>query len=100
MYYGARGDWNRSAYLPLAADTMNAHAWRAGPYMLDLAPGEYRWCSCGGSRRDPPFRDEHCTADCGLPLTVTRRSGTLWLCGCGRSKRMPICDASHNRKPK
>lgn len=79
---------------------MTSHPWRNAPFMLDLAPGKYFWCSCGRSQQDPPLRDAGCTADCGLSFKVTPRSGTLWLCGCGRSKRLPFCDASHNRLPR
>lgn len=72
------------------------------PYLLeDLPPGEYAWCACGRSQRQP-FCDGSHAGTGWLPVrfTVTPRTGTLWLCGCKHSRRKPHCDGFHNRLPK
>ena len=68
------------------------------PYMLDLAPGEYRWCACGRSRSQPFCDGSHQgTAFTPINFTVTLRSGTLWLCGCKHARTKPFCDGAHNK---
>lgn len=70
------------------------------PYLLDLAPGDYLWCACGRSQRQPFCDGSHAgTVFAPLPFTVTRKSGTLWLCGCKHSRDQPYCDGRHNRLP-
>lgn len=74
------------------------------PFMRDLAPGDYSWCSCGLSRNQPFCDGSHKgTAFTPVKFTIMpRRSGepeTVWLCGCKRSRRKPFCDGTHNRLP-
>ena len=69
-------------------------------HVLDLAPGDYLWCACGRSQRQPFCDGSHAgTAFLPVPFTVTRKSGTLWLCGCKHSRDKPFCDGRHNRLP-
>jgi CDGSH-type Zn-finger protein len=30
-----------------------AHIAQKSPYAVELAPGDYRWCRCGGSKAQP-----------------------------------------------
>lgn len=70
------------------------------PYMLDLAPGDYWWCACGLSKKQP-FCDGSHKGGPFTPskFTVTEKTGTLWLCGCKQSKTKPFCDGTHNKLP-
>ncbi|HSW14218.1 MAG TPA: CDGSH iron-sulfur domain-containing protein [Solimonas sp.] len=71
------------------------------PFPLDLAPGDYCWCACGRSQKQPFCDGSHeGSGFTPLKFTVKPRSGTLWLCGCKHSKRPPFCDASHNKLPR
>lgn len=68
------------------------------PYLLDLAPGEYLWCACGRSLTQPFCDGSHAgTRFAPIKITVTPRTGTLWLCGCKHSKTKPHCDGAHNK---
>ena len=68
------------------------------PYLMDLAPGEYLWCACGRSLTQPFCDGSHKGSSFApIKLTVTPRTGTLWLCGCKYSKRKPHCDGAHNK---
>lgn len=68
------------------------------PYLLDLAPGEYSWCACGRSLTQPFCDGSHKgTSFTPIKITVTPRTGTLWLCGCKHSKTKPHCDGAHNK---
>ncbi|PTU31477.1 cytochrome C551 [Stenotrophobium rhamnosiphilum] len=71
------------------------------PFMMDLAPGEYFWCSCGRSLTQPFCDGSHKdTSFKPIKVTVTPRTGTLWLCGCKYAKTKPHCDGTHNKLPR
>lgn len=78
------------------------HIARRGPYLLEhLPPGDYLWCACGRSRRQPFCDGSHAgTTLRPMKFTVTPRSGTLWLCGCKHARSKPHCDGRHNKLPK
>lgn len=73
-----------------------------GPYLLELAAGDYWWCACGRSRRQP-FCDGSHAGTAFRPVKFTlrprRAAEKVWLCGCKRSRDVPFCDGSHNRLP-
>lgn len=70
------------------------------PFLLELAPGEYRWCACGRSK-NPPFCDgSHAGSGVEpVPFTIAERRtpARVWLCGCKRTRTPPFCDGSHNK---
>jgi CDGSH iron-sulfur domain-containing protein 3 len=71
------------------------------PYLVELPPGDYWWCACGRSARQPFCDGSHAgTAFTPLRFTVTKTSGLLWLCGCKHARRPPFCDGTHNRLAK
>ena len=67
------------------------------PYAVELAPGDYWWCACGLSKRQPFCDGSHK----GTGIEPVRFSVTeaqkVWLCGCKRSASKPFCDGSHTR---
>lgn len=68
------------------------------PYLRELPPGEYLWCACGRSARQPFCDGSHQgTTLAPLKFTVTRTSGMLWLCGCKHTRHPPFCDGYHNK---
>jgi len=74
-----------------------------GPYLAELAPGEYSWCACGRSRTQPFCDGSHQgTGLAPLKFTIQPRKHpeTVWLCGCKRSRHMPFCDGTHNKLPR
>jgi CDGSH iron-sulfur domain-containing protein 3 len=76
-------------------------AGRDHPHVVELVPGDYRWCGCGRPA-GAPLCDAG-GADCAtrsLRFTVTARSGMQWLCGCGRSRQLPFCDGSTHNQPR
>lgn len=70
------------------------------PYPLELPPGDYLWCACGRSQKQP-FCDGSHKGSGFLPVkhTVTRNDRKLWWCGCKHSKTKPLCDGTHNKLP-
>ncbi|MCA8958233.1 MAG: CDGSH iron-sulfur domain-containing protein [Planctomycetes bacterium] len=67
------------------------------PYVVEVEPGTYAWCSCGRSAKQP-----YCDGSHGgtgfLPLIekIAERKKVAW-CGCKRTAGKPYCDGSHSR---
>jgi CDGSH-type Zn-finger protein len=65
------------------------------PYVLDLAPGDYWWCACGQSEKQPYCDGSHK----GGPFVPVKFSVAApekkALCGCKRTHTAPFCDGTH-----
>lgn len=78
------------------------HIAQRGPYMAELMPGDYSWCACGLSKKQPYCDGSHNgTEFTPVKFTVKERKvpQTVWLCGCKNSKTKPFCDGTHNKLP-
>lgn len=65
------------------------------PYVVELEPGTYWWCSCGKSKKQPFCDGSHQGSDFSpaeLKVTEKKKYG---LCGCKHSKNKPLCDGAH-----
>jgi CDGSH-type Zn-finger protein len=67
------------------------------PYPVDLQPGEYWWCCCGRSAKQP-FCDGSHKGTGFTPLKFTLAAAEQkWLCGCKRTGTPPFCDGTHKK---
>ena len=67
------------------------------PYVVELAPGDYWWCACGLSKRQPFCDGSHKTTAFTPQKFIVSEAQKLWLCGCKRSANRPFCDRSHKK---
>jgi CDGSH-type Zn-finger protein len=67
------------------------------PYVMDLKPGVYAWCSCGHSSKQPYCDGSHSGTEF-RPIVerVSEDKKVAW-CGCKHSSNGPFCDGSHSK---
>ena len=69
------------------------------PFMMDVKPGDYYWCACGESLKQPFCDGSHAKKNAGkqpLKVTIDSDKKVAW-CGCKESEAKPFCDGSHSR---
>ncbi len=70
---------------------------KKGPYMVEMEPGEYWWCSCGRSQNQPFCDGSHSGTEFQpVKHEVKTKKMVAW-CGCKCSKRGSLCDGSHSK---
>ena len=68
---------------------------RKAPYLMNLQPGKYHWCSCGKSQNQP-FCDGSHKDTKRTPMEIEiKEMEHVALCGRKYSKTKPFCDGSH-----
>jgi len=65
------------------------------PYGVDLAPGDYWWCACGRSQKQPFCDGSHKGTGLTPRQFHVNAAEKVWLCGCKQSKTKPLCDGTH-----
>ncbi len=69
------------------------------PYVLDVKPGAYAWCSCGMSKKQPYCDGAHAGSGMVPVIEMVKEAKTVAWCGCKHSCKKPFCDGSHNKLP-
>lgn len=67
------------------------------PYAVELAPGDYFWCKCGLSARQPFCDGAHKTTEFKPVKMTLTEAQKVWLCGCKQSATGPMCDGTHKK---
>jgi CDGSH-type Zn-finger protein len=65
------------------------------PFAIELVPGEYWWCACGKSLKQPFCDGSHKGSEFSPTKFVVVKEEKVWLCGCKRSGKKPFCDGTH-----
>ena len=65
------------------------------PYALDLAAGDYWWCSCGKSAKQPFCDGTHKGSEFTPHKFTMEEAKKVWMCGCKHTAGKPFCDGSH-----
>ncbi len=67
------------------------------PYVLDVEPGSYYWCSCGRSKNQPFCDGSHKgTEFTPVKVEITEKKKVAF-CGCKHSKTGAFCDGTHSK---
>ena len=69
------------------------------PAVMELEPGEYWWCQCGRSQKQPFCDGSHKGtgfAPKKVEITEARR---VALCRCKHTANAPFCDGTHRNLP-
>ena len=67
------------------------------PYVMDMKPGEYYWCSCGDSKGQPFCDGSHKGTGFHPQQVVVEEPGKIAFCNCKQTNHPPNCDGSHCR---
>ncbi len=69
------------------------------PYVMEIEPGTYAWCSCGLSSKQPYCDGAHKTTDFKPLIEKVSEKKTVAWCGCKKTAKAPFCDGVHKRLP-
>jgi len=74
---------------------------KKGPYVMEMQPGTYHWCSCGHSEKQPFCDGAHKRLETGMkPVEAeVKFPKTVAWCGCKFTAKPPFCDGAHNKLP-
>lgn len=64
---------------------------------IDLEPGEYAWCSCGKSKKQPFCDDSHIGTDFAPVCFEVTQAKRYKLCLCKHTNKPPYCDNQHGK---
>lgn len=65
------------------------------PYVMEVEPGKYAWCSCGKSSNQPYCDGAHSGTDFRPIIEEITEKKTVAWCGCKNSAKGGFCDGAH-----
>ena len=71
------------------------HIAQKAPYAVELAAGDYWWCSCGKSAKQPFCDGSHKGSEF-LPVKfIAAETKRIFFCACKQTNNPPFCDSTH-----
>lgn len=65
------------------------------PFVMDMEPGRYAWCSCGESQKQPFCDGSHGETGMMPVIEIIEEPKKIAWCGCKSSETPPYCDGTH-----
>jgi len=65
------------------------------PKALEMEPGDYYWCACGKSAKQPFCDGSHKGSEFSPKLVKIEEKKTVYFCMCKHSKNGAFCDGTH-----
>lgn len=65
------------------------------PAQVNLEPGQYFWCACGKSAKQPFCDGSHIGSEFVPAIFKIEKKQDAWLCQCKNTKNPPFCDGTH-----
>ncbi len=65
------------------------------PYVMEVEPGTYAWCSCGHSTNQPYCDGSHKGSAYSPIIEKVEATKRVAWCGCKNNAAGPFCDGSH-----
>lgn len=65
------------------------------PYIVELEAGDYWFCACGKSAKQPFCDGSHKGSGLSPKKFTVDEKRKVGLCGCKHSKNSPFCDGTH-----
>lgn len=65
------------------------------PYVQDMEPGKYAFCTCGLSAKQPFCDGSHRGSGMSPQIVEVEEAKKVAWCGCKRSGKGAFCDGSH-----
>lgn len=75
--------------------TMDPKISQKAPYVLQIEPGTYAWCSCGHSQKQPYCDGSHKGTEFVPIIEKIEIPKKVAWCGCKYSRNPPFCDGAH-----
>jgi CDGSH-type Zn-finger protein len=67
------------------------------PFVMEMQPGRYSWCSCGESKKQPFCDGSHGETGMYPIVEILTEPKTISWCGCKASQNKPFCDGTHQK---
>ena len=68
---------------------------KKAPFVLEVTPGKYAWCTCGESKSQPYCDGSHKGTGFSPNIEEVTETKIVAWCGCKHSKNGSFCDGSH-----